>query len=262
MQPRAKKSLGQHFLADINYCKKIVAFAHVEPHETVVEIGPGTGQLTRILLQTARHVIAVEFDVEMLECLRQNLAPGLLSRLTLVQADVLQLDWEDILEDAPVKIVGNLPYNIATRLLSSMTRVTDRFDSFTFMVQKEVADRILAGPGNKDYGYFSLLMEYHFERLRGFNVPPGVFVPKPMVISHVMKLIPRVPEVEISDYDAFVRLLKRAFQHRRKTLWNNLKSRSDERRLEKALSACRVEPRARPEELSLQQYACLVRMLN
>ena len=260
MTLRAKKSLGQHFIADPNYCRRIVHYAEIQPADTVVEIGPGTGQLTEHLLGRARTVIAIEFDRDMMAHLQTRFTNE--PRLTLIQRDILALDWNTILKTSPVKIVGNLPYNISTRVLTKTTEIKDRFHSFTFMVQKEVAERVLATPRSKDYGYFTLLMEYHFERIKGFDVPPGAFLPKPKVTSHVMKIFPRDPPYPVKDYPQFVRLLKKSFQQRRKTLWNNLKSTVNEsRQLEVAFKACHIPTGSRPEEVALEQYACLSRML-
>ena len=165
MKPRAKKSLGQHFLADPNYCGKIARFAAIDSQDSVVEIGPGTGHLTQVLLGMARQVTAIEFDREMVAYLQEQWPEKGINQgapLTIVQADVLTLDWNTILGTGPVKVIGNLPYNISTRILQKMTEIKDRFHSCTVLIQKEVAQRILASPNSKDYGYFTLLMEYHF----------------------------------------------------------------------------------------------------
>ena len=193
MKPRAKKSLGQHFLADPNLCDKIVRFAEIDSQDSVVEIGPGTGHLTQVLLTMARRVTAVEFDREMVNYLQaqwpeNGTHPD--APITIVQADVLTLDWNTILGTGPVKVIGSLPYNISTRILQRMIEIKDRFQSCTVLIQKEVAQRILAAPDSKDYGFFTLLMEYHFHRMAGFDISPGAFVPKPKVVSHVLKLTP------------------------------------------------------------------------
>lgn len=264
MKPRAKKSLGQHFLADPNYCRKIARFAEIDSQDSVVEIGPGTGHLTQVLLGMARRVTAIEFDREMVDYLHDQWPENGTHQgapLTIVQADVLTLDWSTILGTGPVKVIGNLPYNISTRILQKMTEIKDRFHSCTVLIQKEVAQRVLAGPNSRDYGYFTLLMEYHFQRVAGFDISAGAFVPKPKVLSHVLKLIPRQYPHEVSDYEAFVSLLKEAFQQRRKTLWNNLKRSHDPENLGAAFQACHLGPRARPESITLEQYACLARML-
>jgi 16S rRNA (adenine1518-N6/adenine1519-N6)-dimethyltransferase len=264
MKPRAKKSLGQHFLADPNYCRKIARFAEIDSQDSVVEIGPGTGHLTQVLLDMAGHVTAIEFDREMVAYLQNQWPETGINQgapLTIVQANVLTLDWNTILGTGPVKVIGNLPYNISTRILQKMTEIKDRFHSCTVLIQKEVAQRILAAPDSKDYGYFTLLMEYHFQRVAGFDISAGAFVPKPKVVSHVLKLIPRQCPHEVSDYEAFLNLLKEAFQQRRKTLWNNLKRSHDPENLGAAFQACHLDARARPESVTLEQYACLAGML-
>ncbi len=264
MKPRAKKSLGQHFLADSNLCRKIVRFAEINSQDSVLEIGAGTGHLTRVLLSMARRVTAVEFDREMVNYLRDQWPENSTHQgapLTIIQADVLTLDWNTILDTGPVKVIGNLPYNISTRILQRMIEIKDRFQSCTVLIQKEVAQRILAAPDSKDYGYFTLLMEYHFQRKAGFDIAPGAFVPKPKVVSHVLKLIPRQHPHEVSDYEGFLTLLKEAFQQRRKTLWNNLKQNRDPERLRAAFKTCHIASQARPESVTLEQFACLAQML-
>ncbi len=260
----AKKNLGQHFLTDTNYCRKIVRYAQIQPGDTVVEIGPGTGQLTKVLLVAAKKVIGLEFDTELVQYLKDHL-PDIGSKephLTLIESDVLTFDWSNILNQGPVKIIGNLPYNISTRILMRMSEIKNWFQSFTFMVQKEVADRILASPTSKDYGYFTLLMEYHFKRLAGFSVPPDVFTPKPRVESYVMQLIPRESPYPELDYTHFLYLIQKAFQHRRKTLWNNLKIVvENSEALRTAFANCQIGRRDRPEEVGLDQYICLTRMV-
>lgn len=260
MQRQPKKSLGQHFLTDPNYCRKIIQFAEIQPSDVVVEIGPGTGQLTQFLLSTAQKVLAVEFDRDMIQALKERFGDH--SQLTLVEGNVLQLDWGAILETTPVKIVGNLPYNIATRILTQTPEIKDRFQSFTFMVQKEVAQRILARPGTKDYGFFTLLMEFHYDRMKGFDVPPGAFRPPPKVVSHVMKIEPRKQPHAVADYDRFVDLLKAGFRHRRKTLVKNMRSElPDIKAPEILLARCGIPAAARPENVTLEQYICLAQML-
>jgi len=263
MKPRAKKSLGQHFLADPNLCRKIVRFAEINSQDSVLEIGAGTGHLTRVLLSMARRVTAVEFDREMVNYLRDQWPENSTHQgapLTIIQA-VLTLDWNTILDTGPVKVIGNLPYNISTRILQRMIEIKERFQSCTVLIQKEVAQRILAAPDSKDYGYFTLLMEYHFQRKAGFDIAPGAFVPKPKVVSHVLKLIPRQHPHEVSDYEGFLTLLKEAFQQRRKTLWNNLKQNRDPERLRAAFKTCHIASKARPESVTLEQFACLAQML-
>ena len=263
MKSQARKSLGQHFLVDSNYCNKIVHFARIRPEDMVVEIGAGTGNLTQVLLQKSEQVVAVEFDRALVALLksRWSAKPDNTSNTPhIIQADILSWDWS-ILSQNRVKVIGNLPYNIATRIISRLTEVTRWIDSCTLMVQKEVANRLSAQPATKDYGFFTLLLQYHFQCIPGFDIPPEVFTPKPKVMSHVVKLIPQTPPCQVPDYVAFVALLKNAFQERRKTLWNNLKKQHDTSRLNKAFADCGVELYDRAESLTFQQYACLTRLL-
>jgi 16S rRNA (adenine1518-N6/adenine1519-N6)-dimethyltransferase len=258
---QAKKALGQHFLSDPGYGRRIVTFAGVRPDETVVEIGPGTGQLTALLLDAAARVVAIEFDRDMIEFLENRFSGSPAEKLKLIRADVLGFDWERLAVPERFLLLGNLPYNIATRILSNSIAARERFRSFTFMVQKEVAERVLAEPGHKEYGYFTVLLEAYFERQRGFDVPPGAFRPRPKVTSHVMTLIPRPDTSSIPPFESLERLLARAFTHRRKTLWNNLAGRYGNSQLRQAFEAAAIELQARPEVVSLQQYLCLTRVL-
>ena len=276
-----KKSLGQHFLTDVNFCRKIAAFAAIKPDDTVIEIGPGTGNLTEVLLQQARRVIGIEYDPEMIRCLqsRFSLEKPSSERLVIIQADILQLDWQRILHllpsaspaaspipgaILPATLVGNLPYNISTRILSSMTKPDFRFQSSVVMVQREVANRITATPNSKDYGYFSLLMQYHFAAQRGFDVPAGAFVPRPKIVSQVIKLEPHtMRSLDTRLYDQFVNLIRMAFRQRRKTLRNNLKpSVTDEQLLTASFEYCGLARNVRPEQVTLQQYLCMTRVLS
>lgn len=261
-KPRAKKSLGQHFLANYEYCQKIIKFSQISSHDTVVEIGPGTGQLTDVLLPLARRVVAIELDRDLIKILKERYLnePKTSNVVEIIQADILSFKWST-LGNGPFKIIGNLPYNIATRILQSIIDIKDRFRSGTFLLQKEVAQRILSSPNSKDYGYFTLLMEYHFERTAGFDVPSGVFSPPPKVISQVIQLTPRTYPHAVNNEPAFRTLIKNAFQQRRKTLWNNLKFRYKPRQLQLAFKTCHVSLQSRPEELTLKQYVCLGQML-
>ena len=259
---QAKKALGQHFLTDRNYCRKIVEFAAVEADDFVVEIGPGTGQLTESLLEANARVLAIEFDSDMVAILRARFPDAGAGRLEIVSADILAFDWTSLPGDRPdTKLVGNLPYNIATRILTLSAAAKERFESFTFMVQKEVAQRVIAVPGSKAYGYFSVLMDYHFQRIKGFNVPPGAFHPPPKVMSHVMQLRPVTPTFQIPDYDRFERLVAAAFAHRRNTIWNNLLGVAAPEKLTEALGGAGIDPKTRPDRLTLEQFACLARLL-
>ncbi len=258
---RAKKSLGQHFLASDHFCARIVALADIGSRDNVVEIGAGAGALTRELLKSAHRVVALEFDRDMVALLRQQWPPEDGARLEIVQANALTLRWSDLPLEPPWKAVGNLPYNIATRLVRQMIETKNRFQSLTFMVQKEVAERLLAQPGDPDYSGYSVLLQSFFETVRGFDVPPGAFNPPPKVVSHVLQLIPR-PEADAAMRPALEKLLRAAFAQRRKTLRNNLRVLGlDPDRLGEALRHCGASPEARPQQLSREQFACLTGVL-
>ena len=200
-------------------------------------------------------------------------------QLELIQADILNMDWRKVLQllpplppttssthswsVLPSKLVGNLPYNISTRILSSMTEMNFRFQTAVVMVQREVARRITAAPNNRDYGSFSLLMQFHYITQRGFDVPPGAFVPRPKVVSQVIKLTPHSVGLGASSYPRFLKLIRTAFRQRRKTLWNNLKSTVDDQHtLARVFETCGIAENARPEQLSLEDFLCMTRMLS
>ncbi len=258
---RAKKSLGQHFLTDPHCCAKILRLADIRSGDRVLEIGAGAGALTRRLAEAAGLVVAVEFDRDLIAVLLRDWPAGGRHPVRIVQADALSMDWEGLLAQPPWKIVGNLPYNISTRLIRQMIEIKNRFQSATFMVQKEVAERILAPPGGADYGGFSALVRSYLDPRPGFDVPPGAFSPPPKVLSHVLTLTPR-EDADPVDRRKLERLLRVAFRHRRKTLGNNLKPLGLSRQtLQQALERCGASLKGRPQELSPEQYQCLTRVL-
>lgn len=259
----AKKRLGQHFLVDRNYCDRIVRLAQIRRRDAVIEIGPGTGLLTRRLLERAASVTAVEIDPEMVAHLAKRFAGERGSRLTVIQADVLQLDWESVARGSPCKLVGNLPYNIATVVIQKMMEIKHRFQTLVFMLQKEVAGRVLATAGDAAYGYFSVLCAYHFDAEAGFDVPPGAFRPQPRVDSHVLRLRPRPTPSSPADWAPLNRLLKCAFGHRRKTLFNNLRSQlGSATEVRSWLRECGIREQARAQEVPLDRFLCLAQVLQ
>ena len=272
---RAKKALGQHFLIDAAYCRRIVEFAGLGDSDSVIEIGPGTGRLTRLLLDRGARVTGIEVDTELIQFLKQTFSGYLQTgQFQLLEQVALQIDWgrlppsdksgPSLSRTGPtVKVIGNLPYNIATRIIRMTCEVPVGFQSATFMTQKEVAERILAACGGRDYGYLTGLVESRFRRLRGFDIPPGAFRPRPKVVSHVFQLRPRPPEEHPIDFPRFDRLVQWAFGHRRKTLWNNLLPRiGDAGLLKDALQRAAIDPRARPESITLEQFLCLSSVLS
>ena len=217
---RAKKSLGQNFLKDPYYLKKIIDAARLGPEDLVLEIGPGLGHLTRLLASQARKVLALEIDERLIPLLRQEFS--MLHNVEIVHADANEYPYE-ILPDR-WKVVANLPYNVATPIIQRLIACRDKFTTLTLMLQQEVAERLAALPGGREYGYLSVLVQLYAEPNIDFIVPPGAFTPKPEVTSAVITLTMRDhPAVKVLDERFFVRVVKAAFSQRRKTLKNALK---------------------------------------
>jgi 16S rRNA (adenine1518-N6/adenine1519-N6)-dimethyltransferase len=241
-----KKRFGQHFLTNKSIPQRILQLADINPEDTVVEIGPGKGRLTTVLASAARRVIAIEIDRDLIPSLRT----GLPSNVEIIEGDALQID----LPLTPFHIVSNLPYNVATPLFKRFIEHRDHILTVTVMVQKEVAERLIAKPRTKAYGPLSVLIQYYANVAYGFTVPPGAFTPPPKVDSAVIRLDwkPDVPgDTPFTDF------VHEAFSSRRKTLANNLLSmfgslERDEiiHRLEQA----GIAANARPEELSVTDF--------
>ena len=252
--PKAKKSLGQHFLVDSHYIARIVAAIRPEAGDTMVEIGPGPGALTRPLLDKLAHLHVVEFDRDMVARLRDEF-PG--ERLTIHQADALDFDFTQFGDD--LRVVGNLPYNISSPLLFHLAESAARIRDMCFMLQKEVVDRMAAAPDTADYGRLSVMLQARFRVEKKFVVPPGAFRPPPKVDSAIVRLIPLAPEaVPYRDARVFADVVGRAFGQRRKTLRNTLKGLADA-----ALFAeLGIDPIRRGETLSVDEFARLANRLS
>ncbi len=220
MSIRPKKSLGQNFLQDPHYLGMIVDAAAISPSDQVLEIGPGMGHLTRHLASRAGRVLALELDERLVPVLQQEFKPD--PKVAIVQADALEYCFETL--PGTWKVVANLPYYISTPLIQKLLAARARFSSLTLMLQKEVAERIAAQPGGKEYGYLSVMVQLATVPQFRFLVPPGAFRPVPGVDSAVVTLEVRAaPAVALRDEAFFVRLVKAAFSQRRKTLRNSLK---------------------------------------
>ncbi|MDC7996564.1 16S rRNA (adenine(1518)-N(6)/adenine(1519)-N(6))-dimethyltransferase RsmA [Gilvibacter sediminis] len=218
---RAKKHLGQHFLVDKNIARKISETLSFEGFEQVLEIGPGTGVLTEFLIQTGKPITAMDVDTESIEYLN---ATYLQSNLTVVEADFLKADLQERFGNAQLGIIGNFPYNISSQIVFKAIEARGQVLEFAGMFQKEVAQRICQGPGNKSYGILSVLTQAFFETEYLFTVPPGVFNPPPKVDSGVMRMRRKEHFQLPCDEDLFFKVVKTAFNQRRKTLRNSLKS--------------------------------------
>ncbi|MBJ7687168.1 16S rRNA (adenine(1518)-N(6)/adenine(1519)-N(6))-dimethyltransferase RsmA [Weissella confusa] len=259
-----KKSLGQNFLTDINILKNIVAAGDVKDTDNVVEIGPGIGALTEQLARAAKQVVAFEIDDRLIPVLDHTMAPY--DNVTIVHNDILKVDLEKEFAKqfadttAPLKLVANLPYYITTPILMQVLQSGIHFDNIVVMMQKEVADRLSAEPGTKDYGSLTLAVQYRMNAKLAFTVSRTAFVPNPNVDSAIISLTPREPlAVQPRDEKQLFELFKIGFVMRRKTLWNNLttafgKGEAMQTKLTAALEAIDLDPRTRAEKLSLERF--------
>ena len=247
-----KKRFGQHFLHDRNVLGRIVAALALGADDRVVEIGPGTGALTRELLARVAHLDAVELDRDLLARLEAEFPRD---RLTLHNADALKFDFCKIASGGgKLRLIGNLPYNISTPLLFHLLDQAGCIKDMLFMLQKEVVERLRAAPGGKDYGRLSVMIQYRCAVEKLFEVAPGAFTPPPEVNSAIVRLTPhRSPPVAVNDHERFALLVRAAFASRRKTLRNNLKGllRAED------MTALGIDPGRRAETLSLDEFAAL-----
>jgi 16S rRNA (adenine1518-N6/adenine1519-N6)-dimethyltransferase len=277
-RPQLKPKLGQHFLASDSYALQIVdALGDVTQH-TVLEIGPGRGVLTSLLAKNARRLIAVELDRVLAAQLRLRFA--MFPNVEVIEADILAIDFDSLFgpkpglrrpgiefKPAPADVIGNLPYYITSDILLRLFEYSKYFSTLVILVQREVADRIAAEPGSRDYGLLSATAQLHARVEKLFTLPPGAFAPPPKVHSTVLRLTiaPRQHELGLDTIGAengFIDFLKLSFGQKRKTLWNNLKSAYPESQLRAALSQARVKPAARAETLTLEESAALFRALR
>ena len=253
--PRPRKRLGQHFLIDPNIVRKIVTLAELRPNETVLEIGPGRGILTRALCAAAKTVIAIEMDQRLGDYLTETLADC--RNLDLRIGDALEFPYEQLPEGAVV--VANLPYYISTPLLFKLLEARARIDRLVLMLQTEVARRLVAQPGANDYGILSVLAQYSAVPSLVFQVSASCFRPRPEVGSAVVRLVMQKQRfVRVEDEALFVRTVRAAFAHRRKTLLNSLRDEGMRpETIAHALERVAIAPSRRAETLALGEFAAL-----
>ena len=260
---RPKKHLGQHFLKDTSIARKIAETLTLSQTRNVLEIGPGTGVLTRPLLERPVNIIAVDLDAESVRYLKSKFLPevSLLDlpylSLEIMEADFLKLDLNSLFDGGPFAITGNFPYNISSQIVFRLLEVRDRVPEFSGMFQKEVAQRICAGPGSKTYGILSVLVQAFYEAAYCFTVPPGVFHPPPKVASGVLHLQRKENWRLNCDENLFFRVVKTAFNQRRKTLRNSLKS----LQLSDNLKEDAIFDQ-RPEQLSVPEFISLSKRIS
>ncbi len=255
----ARKRLGQHFLLDLNLTRRVARAAGDLAGVSVIEIGAGPGGLTRALLETeAREVVAIERDPRCLAALNE-LAEASAGRLRVIDGDALSID-PATLAPAPRQIVANLPYNIATRLLTDWLGDAVAYQRFTLMFQREVAVRLAAAPGGRDFGRLSVLVQWLCAARILFDVPARAFTPPPKVTSTVIELIPRAAPLAPARRECLERVTAAAFGQRRKMLRSSLKSLGVD--VTALLATAGVEPTARAEELDIAAFCALARTVE
>ena len=259
-----QKKFGQNFLIDPHVLDKIIGAAGVTKEDMVLEIGPGIGTMTQYLAEAAGKVVAVEIDNNLIPILKETLADY--DNITIINEDILKVDIKKLAEEynggRPIKVVANLPYYITTPIIMGLFESNVPIDNITVMVQKEVAERMQAEPGTKEYGALSLAVQYYAKPYLAANVPPNCFMPRPNVGSAVIRLdcLNRVP-IEVSDEKLMFRLIRASFNQRRKTLQNGLANSPElsfsKEEIKSALEAMELSPTIRGEKLSLAQFAAL-----
>ncbi len=260
---RLTKSLGQNFLTDENVVARIVDTAEVTSDDLVMEIGPGIGSMTGELAKRAGKVVAVEIDRHLIPALKENLKE--FSNLEIINEDIMKVNVKDITvneQNMTMKVAANLPYYITTPIIMKLLEEENDLELMVFMVQKEVAQRMVAKPGGKDYGALSVAVQYYAQPERVFDVPPHCFVPQPEVDSTIVKLKKnKTPPVNLKDKDIFFKVVKASFGQRRKTLLNALTNfggfNKSKEEIREILSALDINENARGETLTIEQFASL-----
>ena len=260
-----KKSLGQNFLIDSNVLTKIVDQAELSPESGAIEIGPGIGALTEKLAKRAKKVVAFEIDQRLLPILDDTLSPYPhvhIRHSDVLEADVHQVIAEEFEEGQDLMVVANLPYYVTTPILMKLLEEKLPVRGIVVMIQKEVAERIAAKPGSKEYGSLSLAVQYHAVAKTALTVPKTVFVPKPNVDSAVLHLeLREEPPVDLLDEAYFFEVIRASFGQRRKTLLNNLQnnllSKDQKPMIEEVLTETGIDGRRRGETLSMEEFAAL-----
>lgn len=260
---RANKNLGQNFLINEEVVKNIVGCSNIEKEDLVIEIGPGLGTLTKYLLEKAGKVICIELDTKMLQILEDRFS--LYNNFELINNDVLKVDLKNIIEKEKtegkiknVKIVANLPYYITTPIIMKLLEEELELESITVMIQKEVADRLIATPGEKNTGAITYSVYYYADSEAIMEVPNSSFIPEPEVTSKVIKLnIRKEPAVKPKDKEKMFKIIKYVFMQKRKTLLNSLTNNGvfkNKTQGTEILNSLGIKENVRPEELTLEQF--------
>lgn len=265
-----QKKFGQNFLIDTLVLDKIMRAAEITKEDLVLEIGPGIGTLTQYLCENAREVIAVEIDKMLIPILRDDTLSGY-DNIEIINDDILKVDIARLVEERnqgrPIKVVANLPYYITTPIVMSLLERELPIKSITVMVQKEVAERMQAGPGTKDYGALSLAVQYRADTYIAANVPPNCFMPRPQVGSCVIRLTKKdEPPVKVKSPELMFKLIRAAFNQRRKTLVNALSNSPEVGRPKEviigAMNKAGIPENERGEKLGLEEFSRLSDILD
>ena len=268
---KANKSLGQNFLIREEIVETIVESSQIDKQDLVIEIGPGLGTLTKFLLEKARKVIAIELDKKMEEILKDRFL--CYQNFELLHQDVLKVDLKDLIEKEKekntikeVKIVANLPYYITTPIIMKLLEEELPLESITIMIQKEVANRLIAIPGQKETGAITYSIDYYAQAQGILEVPKDSFIPEPEVTSKIIKLnIRKGPPIKIENKDVMFRIIKCAFMQRRKTLLNalvNTKVFESKEKGVQILEKLNIDRNIRPEKLTLEDYANIAKLIK
>lgn len=270
---RTKKSFGQNFLTDLNVLKNIVEAADITANDNVIEIGPGIGALTEQLAQAAGEVLALEIDQDLIPVLKEVLSPY--DNVKVINQDVLQANLPELIKkefkdpSRPIKVVANLPYYITSPILMNLLASPVEWATICVMMQKEVAQRLTAKPGTKQYGTLTLAIEYQMQAKIAFDVSRKVFVPSPNVDSAIVVLTPRTNPLPVQPFDKqkLFGFIRGCFAHRRKSLWNNLQSvigkdPAVKEKMTAVLTQLDISPQIRPEKLTLEQFIELANALH
>ncbi|NMV52604.1 16S rRNA (adenine(1518)-N(6)/adenine(1519)-N(6))-dimethyltransferase RsmA [Lactobacillus reuteri] len=270
---RTKKNFGQNFLTDLNVLKNIVEAADITANDNVIEIGPGIGALTEQLAQAAGEVLALEIDQDLIPVLKEVLSPY--DNVKVINQDVLQANLPELIKkefkdpSRPIKVVANLPYYITSPILMNLLASPVEWATICVMMQKEVAQRLTAKPGTKQYGALTLAIEYQMQAKIAFDVSRKVFVPAPNVDSAIVVLTPRTNPLPVQPFDKqkLFGFIRGCFAHRRKSLWNNLQSLIGKdpvvkEKMTAVLTQLDISPQIRPEKLTLEQFIELANALH
>ena len=265
-----QKRFGQNFLIDTHVLEKIIKSAEITKDDLVLEIGPGIGTMTQYLCENAREVVAVEIDKNLIPILTNDTLAEY-DNVTVINEDILKLDLNALVQEKNggnrIKVVANLPYYITTPIIMGLFESHVPLQNITVMVQKEVADRMQAGPGSKDYGALSLAVQYYAKPYIAANVPPNCFMPRPNVGSAVIRLtLHEEPPVQVKDESFLFAIIRASFNQRRKTLVNGLTNAAElklsKEEVQEALEQLGLSATVRGEALTLEQFAALSNILK